>query len=157
MTVPFKNVEGTDDIAALMRRIGGHARRAARVLALAPTAQKNESLTAMADAIRACQGDILTANAEDIAEAKAAGATAAFLDRLGLDPKRVSAMAHGVEVVRDLQDPVGAVMERWTRPNGMAIERVRVPLAVVGIIYESRPNVPADAGVLCLKAGNAPI
>jgi glutamate-5-semialdehyde dehydrogenase len=157
MTVPFKNVEGTDDIAALMRRIGGHARRAARVLALAPTAQKNESLTAMADAIRACQGDILTANAEDIAEAKAAGATAAFLDRLGLDPKRVSAMAHGVEVVRDLQDPVGAVMERWTRPNGMAIERVRVPLGVVGIIYESRPNVTADAGVLCLKAGNAAI
>src|SRR5258707_2431661 len=100
---------------------------------------------------------ILAANAEDVAEAKAAGANAAFLDRLTLTPKIVAAMADGIEVVRRLPDPVGAVMESWTRPNGMTIERVRVPLGVVGVIYESRPNVTADAAVLCLKAGNAVI
>jgi len=127
------------------------------VLALAPAEQKDKALAAIADAIRAGQSDILAANAEDIAEAKAAGATVAFLDRLALDFNRVAAMAVGVDVVRDLKDPVGTVMESWTRPNGMTIERVRVPLGVVGIIYESRPNVTADAGVLCLKAGNAAI
>ena len=100
---------------------------------------------------------ILAANAEDVAEAKSAGATAAFLDRLTLDAKRVEAMAAGVDVVRKLKDPVGTVMASWRRPNGMRIERVRVPLGVVGVIYESRPNVTADAGVLCLKAGNAVI
>src|SRR5258707_8748353 len=100
---------------------------------------------------------ILAANAEDVAEAKAAGANAAFLDRLTLTPKIVAAMADGIEVVRRLPDPVGAVMESWTRPNGMTIERVRVPLGVIGVIYESRPNVTADAAVLCLKAGNAVI
>jgi len=156
MTAPFK-IEGTAEIAGLMREIGRNAKAAARVLALAPAEQKNDALAAMADAIRAGQNDILAANAEDIAEAKAAGMNAAFLDRLGLDEKRVTAMADGVAVVRDLGDPVGTVMERWTRPNGMTIERVRVPLGVVGIVYESRPNVTADAGVLCLKAGNAAI
>ena len=108
-------------------------------------------------AIRARKQPILAANAEDVADAKAAGATAAFLDRLALDDKRVAAMADGLDVVRALPDPVGAVTESWTRPNGMTIERVRVPLGVVGIIYESRPNVTADAGALCLKAGNAVI
>src|SRR5258708_3718025 len=157
MTAPLKSIEGTADVAALMREIGAHAKAAARVLALAPAEQKNAALAAMADAIRAGRNDILAANAEDIAEAKAAGANAAFLDRLALDPRRVAAMAAGVAVVRDLADPVGTVMERWTRPNGMTIERVRVPLGVVGIVYESRPNVTADAGVLCLKAGNAAI
>src|SRR5450432_1640009 len=157
MTAPLKTIEGTADIAGLMREIGREAKLAARVLALAPAPQKDEALAAMAQAIRAAQNDILAANAEDIAEAKAAGATPAFLDRLGLDPKRVAAMAVGVDVVRDLKDPVGTVMESWTRPNGMTIERVRVPLGVVGIIYESRPNVTADAGALCLKAGNAAI
>jgi len=157
MTAPFKTIEGTADIAGLMRELGREARRAARVLALARASQKDDALAAMAHAIRAGESAILAANAEDVAEAKAAGATAAFLDRLALDPKRVAAMAAGVEVVRDLKDPVGAVMESWTRPNGMTIERVRVPLGVVGIIYESRPNVTADAGVLCLKAGNAAI
>jgi glutamate-5-semialdehyde dehydrogenase len=157
MTAPFKTIEGTPDIAALMREIGRHAKHAARVLALAPAAQKDRALAAIADAIRAGESDILAANAEDLADAKAAGATPAFLDRLALDPKRVAAMAAGVEVVRELADPVGTVMERWTRPNGMTIERVRVPLGVVGIIYESRPNVTADAGVLCLKAGSAAI
>jgi glutamate-5-semialdehyde dehydrogenase len=157
MTAPFKTIEGTADIAGLMREIGRHAKSAARVLALAPAEQKDNALAAIAGAIRAGQNDILAANAEDIAEAKAAGATTAFLDRLALDPKGVAAMAAGVDVVRGLDDPVGAVMESWTRPNGMTIERVRVPLGVVGIIYESRPNVTADAGVLCLKAGNAAI
>src|SRR5437879_6698341 len=149
MTAPFKTIEGTPDIAGLMREIGRHAKAAARVLALAAAGQKDKALAAIADAIRASQDDILAANAEDIAEAKAAGATTAFLDRLALDPKRVAAMAEGVDVVRALKDPVGTIMESWTRPNGMTIERVRVPLGVVGIIYESRPNVTADAGVLC--------
>jgi glutamate-5-semialdehyde dehydrogenase len=157
MTAPFKTIEGTPDIAGLMREIGRHAKAAARVLALAGAEQKDKALAAIAEAMRAGASDILTANAEDMAEAKAAGATPAFLDRLALDPKRVAAMADGVDVVRALKDPVGTVMESWTRPNGMTIERVRVPLGVVGVIYESRPNVTADAGVLCLKAGNAAI
>jgi glutamate-5-semialdehyde dehydrogenase len=157
MTAPLKTLEGTADIAAVMREIGAQAKAAARVLALASAEQKDKALAAIAQAIRAGESEILKANAEDIADAKAAGATSAFLDRLALDQKRVAAMAQGVEVVRDHNDPVGTVMERWTRPNGMTIERVRVPLGVVGIIYESRPNVTADAGVLCLKAGNAAI
>jgi glutamate-5-semialdehyde dehydrogenase len=111
----------------------------------------------MAAAIRARKADILAANAQDLAEAKAAGATSAFVDRLALDDKRVAAMAEGIDVVRALTDPIGTVTEHWTRPNGMTIERVRVPLGVVGIIYESRPNVTADAAALCLKAGNAAI
>jgi glutamate-5-semialdehyde dehydrogenase len=157
MTAPFKTIEGTADVSGLMHQIGRHAKAAARVLALARADEKDMALAAIAAAIRAGQDDILAANAEDIAEAKAAGATAAFLDRLALDPKGVAAMAEGVEVVRALKDPVGAVTESWTRPNGMTIERVRVPLGVVGIIYESRPNVTADAGALCLKAGDAAI
>jgi len=157
MTAPLKTIEGTADIAGLMREIGTRAKAAARVLALAPAEQKDAALAAIAAAVRAARDDILAANAEDIAAAKASGATAAFLDRLTLDPERVAAMAAGVDVVRALKDPVGTVMERWTRPNGMTIERVRVPLGVVGIVYESRPNVTADAGALCLKAGNAAI
>ncbi len=157
MTAPLKTIEGTADIAGLMREIGRHAKAAAGVLALARAEQKDRALAAIADAIRAGRNHILTANVEDIAEAKASGATDAFLDRLALDATRIAAMAQGVDVVRGLKDPVGTVMESWTRPNGMAIERVRVPLGVVGIIYESRPNVTADAGVLCLKAGNAAI
>jgi glutamate-5-semialdehyde dehydrogenase len=157
MTAPFKTIEGTADISGLMHEIGRHAKAAARVLALARADEKDNALVAIAAAIRAGRDDILAANAEDIAEARAAGATAAFLDRLALDEKRVAAMAQGVDMVRELKDPVGTVTESWTRPNGMTIERVRVPLGVVGIIYESRPNVTADAGVLCLKAGNAAI
>jgi glutamate-5-semialdehyde dehydrogenase len=154
-TAPLKAVEA--DTAAVMPEIGQRARKAARVLALAPTAQKNDALTAIAETIRKRSAAILAANAEDMAEAKRNGANAAFLDRLGLDDKRVAGMAAGVEVIRDLADPVGEVTERWTRPNGMTIERVRVPLGVVGIIYESRPNVTVDAAALCLKAGNAAI
>ena len=111
----------------------------------------------MAKAIRGSRAAILAANAEDIAEAKSAGAAVAFLDRLTLDAKRIEAMASGIDAIRKLKDPVGAVMESWRRPNGMRIERVRVPLGVFGVIYESRPNVTADAGSLCLKAGNAVI
>ncbi|MGC1091281.1 MAG: glutamate-5-semialdehyde dehydrogenase [Pseudolabrys sp.] len=157
MAAPLKSIEGSGDIAASMREIGRRARAAARTLALAPAEQKNRALQLMAAAIRAQVSPILAANAEDVAEARTAGITGAFLDRLALDPARVEAIAAGIDVVRALKDPVGTVMESWRRPNGMQIERVRVPLGVIGIIYESRPNVTADAGVLCLKAGNAAI
>jgi len=157
MTAPLKSIDGTGDISVLMASIGREARAAARVLALAPAEQKDRALTAMAAAVRARKAAILAANAEDIAEAKAGGAAKAYLDRLALNEARVEGVAAGIEVVAALKDPVGQVTEAWTRPNGMRIERVRVPLGVIGIIYESRPNVTADAGVLCLKAGNAAI
>ena len=127
------------------------------MLGLASPEQKNQALDAMARAIRANAAAILKANAEDVAEARAGGATSAFVDRLTLTQARVDAMADGIKVVRDIDDPVGKVTERWQRPNGMTIERVRVPLGVVAVIFESRPNVAADAGVLCLKSGNAVI
>src|SRR5687767_6322673 len=114
MTAPLKTIEGTSDVAATMADIGRRAKSAARVLALAPTAQKDRALTAMARAIRAATADILAANAEDIADAKSSGATAAFLDRLALDEARVAAMADGLEVVRAQPDPVGKVTEAWT-------------------------------------------
>src|SRR5581483_1520270 len=156
MTAPLKAIDGTS-IADAMADIGHRAKAAARMLALSTATQRDAALTAMADAIRASEAAILAANAEDVTEAKGSGATVAFLDRLLLDAKRVAAMATGIETVRDLADPVGTIMESWTRPNGMTIERVRVPLGVIGVIYESRPNVTADAAVLCLKAGNAVI
>jgi len=156
MNAPLKSIEGTG-IAAAMADLGHRARGATRALALSPAAQRDKALGAMAQAIRDNEAAILSANAEDVAEAKSDGTTAAFLDRLSLDAKRVAGMADGIAIVRDLADPVGAVMESWTRPNGMTIERVRVPLGVIGVIYESRPNVTADAAVLCLKAGNAVI
>jgi glutamate-5-semialdehyde dehydrogenase len=156
MTAPLKSIEGTS-IADAMADIGRRARGAARTLALSPAAQRDKALSAMARAIRDSEAGILAANAEDVADVKAAGTNAAFLDRLTLTPKGVASMASGIETVRDLNDPIGAVMESWTRPNGMTIERVRVPLGVIGVIYESRPNVTADAAVLCLKAGNAVI
>ncbi len=157
MNAPLKAIESTDKLEATMREIGRAARRAARTLALAPAAQKNEALAAMAKAIRRAQPAILAANAEDVAEAKSAGATPAFLDRLTLDAERIAAAAAGLDVIRKLKDPVGTVLAAWRRPNGMRIERVRVPLGVIGVIYESRPNVTVDAGALCLKAGNAAI
>ena len=150
----LKTIEGSD-VADLMRDIGHATRAAARVLALAPTTMKNAALAAMAAAIRVRKREILAANADDLAEAAALGA--AFRDRLALDDKRIEAMAAGLDVVRALPDPVGVVTEHWTRPNGMTIERVRVPLGVIGIIYESRPNVTADAAALALKAGNTVI
>ena len=157
MNAPLKAVGGSGDLDVTMREIGRDARRASRALALASTSRKNKALAGMAKAIRGSKAAILKANAEDIVEAKTRGATPAFLDRLTLDPARVEAMAKGLDVVRKLKDPVGTVMASWRRPNGMRIERVREPLGVVGVIYESRPNVTADAGALSLKAGNAVI
>jgi glutamate-5-semialdehyde dehydrogenase len=157
MSVPLKTIEGLGDIAAMMRTIGANARAAGRVLAATSTEDKNRALLAMAEAVRAAVPSILAANNEDIAEARRADATGAFLDRLTLDQSRVSAIADGIEQIAALPDPVGTIMAAWDRPNGMRIERVRVPLGVVGVIYESRPNVTADAGALTLKAGNAVI
>ncbi|MBV1698189.1 MAG: glutamate-5-semialdehyde dehydrogenase [Hyphomicrobiales bacterium] len=157
MNAPLTVIGNPVGLATTMREIGRDARAAARTLALAPAAQKNRALAAMAKAIRGSRAALLAANAEDLSDAKAAGATAAFLDRLTLTPERIEAMAKGLDAVRKLADPVGTVVAAWRRPNGMRIERVRVPLGVVGIIYESRPNVTADAGALCLKAGNAVI
>ncbi|MCW5701300.1 MAG: glutamate-5-semialdehyde dehydrogenase [Bradyrhizobium sp.] len=157
MTSALKAIDGAADLPALMGDLAKGARAAARVLALAPTEQKNRALAAIEQAIRSHSEKILAANAEDVAEVKAGGATSAFIDRLTLTPSRVEAMADGVAVVRGIPDPVGIVTESWQRPNGMTIERVRVPLGVIGVIFESRPNVAADAGVLCLKSGNAVI
>ena len=145
------------DLTRLMTDLGAGARRAARVLALASSEQKDAALSAMAASIRAHTKEILAANAEDVAEAKAGGMSSAFVDRLALTQARINAMADGIDVVRAIPDPVGKVTETWPRPNGMTIERVRVPLGVVGVIFESRPNVAADAGALCLKSGNAVI
>ena len=157
MSAPLKALDGAPDLTALMADLGVGARRAARTLALAPSEQKDAALAAMAAAIRANAKEILAANAEDVAEAKAGGMSSAFVDRLALNEARIKAMADGIDVVRAIPDPVGIVTESWTRPNGMTIERVRVPLGVVGVIFESRPNVAADAGALCLKSGNAVI
>jgi glutamate-5-semialdehyde dehydrogenase len=163
MTAPLKSIEGTGDqskagaLAAAMAGIGRAARAAARVLALASAEQKDRALDLMAAAVRAQKARILAANAEDLSEARAAGLSAAAIDRLTLDDKRVEGIAEAIETVRALKDPVGVVTSSWTRPNGMTIERVRVPLGVIGIIYESRPNVTADAGALCLKSGNAAV
>ncbi|WP_322518314.1 glutamate-5-semialdehyde dehydrogenase [Rhodopseudomonas palustris] len=157
MTASLKAIDGSAELATLMNDLGRDARAAARVLAQASPEQKNRALEAMEKAIRAGADKILAANAEDVADAKTSGANSAFLDRLTLTPARIEAMAEGIAVVRGIPDPVGAVTESWQRPNGMTIERVRVPLGVVAVIYESRPNVTADAGVLCLKSGNAVI
>src|SRR3954471_19289515 len=121
MTAPLKSIEGTS-IADAMAEIGHRAKAAARMLALSPTDQRDAALAAMARMIRASEAGILAANAEDVAEAKATGATPAFIDRLALDEKRVAAMADGIDVVRKLPDPVGSIMESWMRPNGMMIE-----------------------------------
>src|ERR1700726_2053914 len=157
MSAPLKAVDGNADLPALMSELARSARAAARVLALASPEQKNRALDAMERAIRANAPAILAANAEDVAEVRAGGATSAFIDRLTLTPARIEAMADGVATVRGIADPIGDVTESWQRPNGMTIERVRVPLGVIAVIFESRPNVAADAGVLCLKSGNAVI
>ena len=157
MTAPLKAIDGNADLTELMNALAERARAAARVLALASAEQKNKALDSIERAIRSHAAAILAANAEDVAEVRANGATSAFIDRLTLTQGRIDAMADGVATVRAIPDPVGAVTERWQRPNGMTIERVRVPLGVVGVIFESRPNVAADAGVLCLKSGNAVI
>jgi glutamate-5-semialdehyde dehydrogenase len=145
------------DIAALLEPIGRAAVEAAQVLAQASTAQKNAALAAAAGSLRRRAGEILEANGRDVKVAGANGLGGALLDRLRLDASRVEAMAQGVEQIAALADPVGTVIAEWQRPNGLRIQRVRVPLGVIGIIYESRPNVTCDAGALCLKSGNAAI
>jgi glutamate-5-semialdehyde dehydrogenase len=133
------------------------ARTAAALLARADTATKAAAVAGAAAAIRAAAGEIIAANADDLAEAQETGLSGAMLDRLALDGARVEAMARGVEAVGGLADPVGQVIDASTRPNGLALQRVRVPIGVIGIIYESRPNVTADAAALCVMAGNPAI
>ncbi len=147
----------TTDIQTLMTDLGHKARAAGRVLAQAPGAAKDKALRAAAAAIRAAAPAIKDANAKDMAAGEAKGLTKAMLDRLMLDDKRIEAMAKGLEDIAGLADPVGRVLAEWDRPNGLRIQRVSVPLGVIGIIYESRPNVTADAAALCLKSGNAAI
>ncbi|HKV55714.1 MAG TPA: glutamate-5-semialdehyde dehydrogenase [Candidatus Binataceae bacterium] len=139
------------DLVAQLRR----ARAAGRALALAPAERKNRALTAIAGNLAHAEDTILAANRRDLESARAAAISGAFLDRLALDPARIAAIARGVEEVIALPDPIGETMTRWSRPNGLEIAQIRVPIGLVAIVYESRPNVTIDAGVLCLKAGNA--
>ncbi len=155
MSAAIQSLEPQADIRAAMRAIGADARRSARTLANAPSAMKNQALTTAARVLRIRAPDILSANARDLAEGRAKGLTPALLDRLALNEARIEAVARGLEEVAALPDPVGRVLATFTRPNGLVIERVATPLGVVGVIYESRPNVTADAGALCLKSGNA--
>lgn len=148
---------GADDVGLVMHEIGRRARAAARRIALAPAAQRNAALIAMADALRARSARILAANAQDLADGKAAGLSGSFMDRLALDEKRLAAIADAVADVAGLPDPLGRVLAEWTRPNGLRFERVATPLGIIAVIFESRPNVTADAGALCLKSGNAAI
>ncbi|UCI10103.1 glutamate-5-semialdehyde dehydrogenase [Mesorhizobium sp. B1-1-8] len=143
-----------EDTVALMADIGRRARAAARPLAVASTKAKNDALIGMADVILRNEQKILDANAIDVSNGEEAGLSASFMDRLKLNPARIRAMADGMSEIAALKDPVGDIIAAWDRPNGLHIERVRTPLGVIGVIYESRPNVTADAGALCLKAGN---
>jgi glutamate-5-semialdehyde dehydrogenase len=152
----FAGQPGTS-IEPMLLYMGRLAREAARELALLPAAKKNAALEVMAGRIEARTGAILEANRNDIEAARGKGRDQAFIDRLSLNQARVAAMAKGLRDIAELDDPVGQVMASWTRPNGLQISRVRVPIGVIGIIYESRPNVTADAGGLCLKSGNAVI
>ncbi|PVE53316.1 glutamate-5-semialdehyde dehydrogenase [Agrobacterium tumefaciens] len=140
-----------------MMNIGAQAKAASRPLSIASTAKKNRALLAMASAIDASVDRILDANRQDVAAAEQAGVAGSFIDRLKLDPSRIAGISEGIRAIANLADPVGEVIAAWDRPNGLKIERVRTPLGVIGVIYESRPNVTADAGALCLKAGNAVI
>ena len=146
-----------DDLEAIMHGLGTKARDAFRALSRASTAQKDKALRAAAAAIRSNTAAILDANALDIAHGENKGLRASLIDRLALDPERLEGVAAGLEAIAGLPDPVGMVMDQWIRPNGLDISRVRIPLGVIGIIYESRPNVTADAGGICLKSGNAAI
>src|SRR5947199_9022867 len=143
------------DVRQAIRELGRAARAAARALARADTEEKNRALAAMAKDIRSGAKKILAANSADVAQAGKDGADAAFIDRLTLTPKLIEQMAEGVEQVAQLADPVGQISERVKRPTGIEVARMRVPIGVIGIIYESRPNVPADAAALCVKSGNA--
>jgi len=147
----------TNDISAVMKALGAAAKAAAHELATVSTDAKNQALLAGAKAIRARKSDIQAANDLDVAAAKEKGLTPALIDRLVLNDERIEGMAAGLEAIAALPDPVGRVLADWDRPNGLHIRRVAVPLGVIGVIYESRPNVTADAGALCLKSGNASI
>lgn len=147
----------TMSLEQTMAQLGQNARAAARVLARLDSVQKTKALQAAAKALRADMAEILQANARDMQSARAGGLATSFLDRLQLDKARIEAMADGVERVADLEDPIGQTDQSWTRPNGLHMARVRTPLGVIGMIYESRPNVTADAGAICVKAGNAVI
>ncbi|MEJ2138866.1 MAG: glutamate-5-semialdehyde dehydrogenase [Gammaproteobacteria bacterium] len=149
--------EFSKEITALMEDIGQRAREAAMQLARSSEAQRYDALGAAASAIFARRDEILDANARDMQAAETKGLTGSMLDRLLLDESRVKAMSEGIHQVAELDDPVGRITDEWLRPNGLVIQRVTVPLGVIGIIYESRPNVTADAGALCLKSGNAVI
>jgi len=149
--------EQTENIATLMQDIGEKAKQAARVLSTATTDAKNAALTKSAESLRRRQNEILSENAKDMEQGEDKGLSGPMLDRLALNENRIEAMAKGLEDIAALADPVGTVTEEWDRPNGLVIQRRRVPLGVIGIIYESRPNVTADAGSLCLKSGNAAI
>lgn len=155
--MPEQAVKQSHDIDALMMTIGAQAKAASRPLSIAGTDQKNRALLAMASAIEASRETILAANRKDLAAADNSGLAASFIDRLTLDDARIAGIAEGIRSVAALADPIGEVIAAWDRPNGLKIERVRTPLGVIGVIYESRPNVTADAGALCLKAGNAVI
>jgi glutamate-5-semialdehyde dehydrogenase len=146
-----------DELSGRMRALGADARAAMSELALASTEQKNNALRAAAAALRADVAEILVENEKDLAFAREKGIRESLMDRLVLNDDRLEAVAKGLEDIAELSDPVGSVMAEWERPNGLKISRVRVPLGVIGIIYESRPNVTADAGGLCLKSGNAVI
>ena len=143
------------DVRQHIRELGRAARAAARALARADADAKNRALAAMAKDIRSSAKKILAANSADVAQAGKDGADAAFIDRLTLTPKLIEQMARGVEQVAQLADPVGQISERVKRPTGIEVARMRVPIGVIGIIYESRPNVTADAAALCVKSGNA--
>ncbi|THV11848.1 glutamate-5-semialdehyde dehydrogenase [Rhizobium rhizophilum] len=153
----LETVSNQNSVEGLMLGIGRRARAAARPLAVASPEAKNKALLAMADALIAAEADILAANALDLKNAAEAGLAASFVDRLTLNSDRVAAIAQSMREIAELPDPVGTIITEWDRPNGLHIERVRTPLGVIGVIYESRPNVTADAGALCLKAGNAVI
>ena len=157
MVEAARSRETEQDLAAEMAVLGAEARAAARVLAASSAEARRRALKAAAATIRSEEAAILEANAKDMAAAEASGLSGALLDRLALDPGRVEAMAAGVEQVAALDDPLGRLLGEWERPNGLRIRRVSVPIGVIGIIYESRPNVTADAGALCLMAGNAAI
>ena len=146
-----------ETLGAIMAGLGRDARNAARVLALATGRQRNDALRAAARLLRARSDAIIAANGEDVRDAQRNGTSGSFLDRLQLDDHRVEAMARGIEEIAELRDPVGRVLERFERPNGLKIERVATPLGTIGVIFESRPNVAADAGALCLKSGNGAI
>jgi len=153
MTLPVLNPDS--DLTGYMLGLGQQARTAAAQLRLATSEQKTKALQVMADEIRKAQTDILTANAIDMEKAKKKGISGSFLDRLKLDAGRVEGIASGLEEIAALPEPIGSVDETWTQPNGLKFSKVRVPIGVIGMIYESRPNVTADAGALCVKSGNA--